>query len=98
MGMNVIAKRTLREFWERYPDAQISLEEWYETLSKGEFANFSEIKSAFGSADWVKGFIVFDIWGNHYRIIAGVRFERKTVWIKYVLTHKEYNSWTPEES
>lgn len=97
MGMNVIAKRTLREFWVVYPDSQTSLEEWFDTMSKGDFANFAEIKSAFSAADWVKGFMVFDIRGNHYRIIATARFERKTIWIKAVLTHKQYDSWTPEE-
>jgi len=96
MGTNVIAKSTLREFWQRYPDAQTPLEEWYDTLTKGEYFSFADVKSAFGSVDWVKGYMVFDIRGNHYRIIATARFERKTFWIKGVLTHEEYDSWTPE--
>jgi len=46
-------------------------------------------------ADWVQGYVVFDIGGNKYRIIADVVFQAQQVYIKHVFTHKEYERWTP---
>ena len=94
MAMNVIAKRTLREFWEQHPDAEDALKDWYSTMQKGSFENFADIKAVWGSADWVKGFMVFNIRGNHYRLIATVRFDIHTVWVKAILTHRQYDSWS----
>ena len=34
---------------------------------------------------------VFDIGGNKYRVIASVAFVVRTVWVKAVLTHAEYD-------
>ena len=95
--MNVIAKRTLRGFWEIYPEAEEALEDWHRAMRRGDFANFAEIKEVWGSVDWVKGHLVFNIRGNHYRLIATVRFDIHTVWVKAILTHRQYDSWTPEE-
>jgi mRNA interferase HigB len=94
MGFTVIAKSAFREFWERYPDSQDALEVWYKLLRQGEFKNFAELKAIFGSVDFVQpDFLVFDIRGNHYRIVVSVNFVYKTIWIKHVLTHKEYDLW-----
>jgi mRNA interferase HigB len=95
VGFNVIAKSTLREFWQRYPDSQDALEVWYKLLRQSEYKNFAELKAVFGSLDFIQpDYLVFDIRGNHYRIVARVNFVYKTIWIKHVFTHKEYNLWS----
>ena len=94
MGFNVIAKSTLRDFWQRYPDSQDALEVWYKLLRNHEYTNYAELKAVFSSLDYAQpDFLIFDIRGNHYRIIARVNFTFKTIWIKHVLTHTEYNRW-----
>jgi mRNA interferase HigB len=45
----------------------------------------------FASADYVEGFTVFDIGGNKFRLIAVIRYEWQTAYIRAVLTHKEYD-------
>ena len=35
--------------------------------------------------------VVFDIGGNKYRLIAYIRFEKQIVYIKAVLTHRDYD-------
>ena len=96
MGFNVIAKSTLREFWERYPDSQDALETWYKFLRQGEYPNFASIRDVFGSVDFVQpDYLIFDIRGNNYRIIVRVNFTFKTIWIKHILTHAQYNRWKP---
>ncbi len=98
MATNVIAKRTLRDFWELHPDAEAALEDWYRTMRRSTFTHFAEIKAVWGSSDWIKGYMVFNIRGNHYRLITTVRFDIHTVWIKAILTHRQYDAWTPEDS
>ena len=96
VGMNVIALRTLRDFCRKHPDALAAMEEWHDILSRSEVSNFAEVKAIFGSADWVgPDYVIFDIKGNHYRIVTRVDFQWKTFWIKAVLTHAEYDRWKP---
>ena len=96
MAFNVIAKSTLRAFWENHADARSALESWYKLLAKSDATNFAELKQTFGSADYVQpDYVIFDIKGNHYRIITRINFTYKTVWIKHILTHAAYDRWTP---
>lgn len=93
--MHIIAKRTLREFWSRHPKAEAPLQRWHTELEKTAPKSFAELKAIFGSADWVEGYVVFDIGGNKYRLVADVVFVSQTVFIKHVMTHAEYDKWKP---
>jgi len=93
--MHIISSRSLREFWLIHPGSTNSLLHWHTTLEHAEAADFSALKTVFNTVDWVGGLVVFDIGGNKYRIIADVVFRSQTVFIKYVFTHKEYDSWKP---
>ena len=53
------------------------------------------MKADFGSADWVAGFIVFDIGGNKYRLIVWPNFAGKRLYVEHILTHKQYDDWRP---
>jgi mRNA interferase HigB len=95
VGFNVIAKPALRAFWERHADSREALEAWYKLLSKSDFENFA-FKQVFGSADFIQpDYVVFNIKGNKYRVIARISFHYKRVWIKHVFTHAEYDRWRP---
>ena len=90
--MRVIAKRTLREFWEQNSDSEQQLLSWYQEVSKAEWKNPNEIKQQYASASILKnGRIVFNICGNKYRLIVEINFLRKWVFIRFVGTHKEYD-------
>lgn len=92
--MHVITRKALKEFGIKHPDAGEPLERWYKIIHKGDFTNFVELKSMFPSADLVGDRIVFNIGGNKYRLIASVRFQRRKVFIKEILTHHEYDRGT----
>lgn len=55
------------------------------------FNSFSELKKSFNSVDKVKDFYVFDLGGNKLRLIANIHFQRQKVYIRHILTHKEYD-------
>ncbi|MBC8504362.1 MAG: type II toxin-antitoxin system HigB family toxin [Anaerolineales bacterium] len=89
--MHIIARKALRQFWEKYPDSQNPLSRWYQVVSNSEFSSFNDLRATFPSADKVGNLIVFNIGGNKYRLIASIHFNRGKVYIRHVLTHPEYD-------
>jgi mRNA interferase HigB len=89
--MHVISRKALRLFWEKHPDSKTSLVRWYQVVDRTDFADFAALRSAFPGADKVGKFIVFNIAGNKYRLIAAVHFNRQKFYIRHVLTHAEYD-------
>ncbi|MEK9603937.1 MAG: type II toxin-antitoxin system HigB family toxin [Flavobacteriaceae bacterium] len=90
--MRVIAKRTLREFWEIYPDSEQQLLSWYRETLKAEWNSPNEIKQAYASASILKNSrVIFNICGNKYRLVVEINFNRKWLFIRFVGTHKEYD-------
>lgn len=89
--MHVISKKTLREFWGKYPDSQSPLRRWFKLMSKNSFGSFIELRAVFPSVDLVNDLIVFNISGNKYRLIASIHFNRGKVYVRSILTHGEYN-------
>jgi mRNA interferase HigB len=90
--MRIIAKKTLQLFWEKHPNSKQQLLSWYGVFSKNDFLNSNAIKTVFGSADFVgNNKVVFNICGNHYRLIVKVNYVTKIVYILFVGTHTEYD-------
>lgn len=89
--MHVISRKALWQFWERYPDSKNPLARWFRIMQKNDFANFSELRQTFPSADRVGGLIVFNIGGKKYRLIASIHFNRNKVYVRHVLTRPEYD-------
>lgn len=64
---------------------------WYKIVEKSEFTSFESLRATFLSADKVGDWIVFNIGGNKYRLIASIHFNRGKLYIRHVLTHKEFD-------
>ena len=68
------------------------LHSWYDEAVKANRASPQAVKNQYANASICSNSrVVFNIGGNKYRLIAGVDFARRTVWIKAVLTHAEYD-------
>jgi mRNA interferase HigB len=93
--MHVITRSRLIQFGEEHPDAEGSLLVWYKILAGVNFEDFVELRQAFPSADQVGNFTVFNIGGNKFRLITLIDYNYHKVFIRYVLTHAEYdkNRW-----
>ena len=89
--MHVISRKALIDFWHKHPQSQVALSRWFNIVKKTNFASFADLRSTFPSADKVGNLIVFNIGGNKYRLITSVHFNRAKIYIRYVLTHKEYD-------
>ena len=90
--MRVIAKRTLRDFWELNPDSEQQLLVWFREASKADWNTPNEIKLQYSSASILKNNkVVFNICRNKYRSIVEINFIRKWAFIRFIGTHKEYD-------
>jgi len=91
--MRVIAKRTLREFWEKNPDAEGPLRSWHQETNRAHWETPQQIKEQFGSASIIKGGrVVFNIGGNKYRLIVAMDYGRQACFIRFIGTHRAYDA------
>lgn len=90
--MRVISVRALREFWAQHQDAEQPLKAWYGEAKSADWQTPHDILQRFPSADVISGNrIVFNIKGNHYRLIVHIHYNTSTVYIRFVGTHAEYD-------
>ena len=97
-SVQVVAKRTLRTFWERHPRSEAPLRTWHALVSHANWLRPQDAKDMFGGAvDIVAdNRLIFDVGGNKYRIVVRVSYEYKRVLIKFVGTHADYDRIDPE--
>ena len=93
--MRIITRKRILDFVRNHPDCATALDSWYHILKNSTIGNFAELRAAFPSADQVGGLTVFNIGGNKVRLIAAIHYNTQRLYIRYVLTHSEYdkNKW-----
>ena len=98
MARHVISKAALREFWAIHPEAERPLRNWYSVVKNANWEDPGDVKDTFNSVDMVGRCFVFNVGGNRYRIVAAIHFNTRRVFLRYVLTHREYDRgmWTAE--
>ena len=90
--MRVIAKKTLRDFWSKYPDCEQQLKAWYQEAEDANWKGPTDIKRDYPSASIIgDNRIIFNIKGNHYRLIVRINYNYGMVWIRFIGTHKQYD-------
>ena len=90
--MRIIAKKTLRDFWEIHPDSEQQLKSWYPETSKAAWEGPNQIKLEYPTASFlVDNRVVFNIKGNHYRLIVKINYDYQMIWIRFVGTQAEYD-------
>jgi mRNA interferase HigB len=96
--MQVIARRTLRRFWERHPQAERPIRAWFAAVSRARWSGPADVKRQFGTTvDFVgDNRLIFDLGGNKYRLIVHVSYVFGRVLVKFVGTHAEYDRIDPE--
>ena len=90
--MRIITERKLREFWQQNRSAESSMKQWIKVVEAADWQNFSDLRQTFNHADVHNRLTIFDVGGNNFRIIAKVEYAKHIVFIKAVLTHKQYET------
>ena len=90
--MRVIAKKTLRVFWQKHKVCEQQLKSWYDETVESTWCGPQDIKVNYPSASFLAdNRVVFNIKGNLYRLIVKINYKYKMVWIRFVGTHAEYD-------
>ena len=90
--MRVIARRTLREFWTVHDDCEEQLKAWFKEAQSADWSTPNEIKSDYPSTSILQGNrVVFNIKGNHYRLIVKINYGYQVLHIRFIGTHADYN-------
>ncbi len=92
--MRIIAKRTLRRFWEDrdHADARGPLLAWHAEARRATWQTPADIKAQFRSASILRSRrAVFNIAGNKYRLVVHVRYDLGRVYVRFVGTHRQYD-------
>jgi mRNA interferase HigB len=89
--MRVISRRAIREFVQKHARAEAALDTWYRIALQADWATLVDVQQVYPHADAVGKCTVFNIHGNRYRLIARVNYEHRTIYIRDILTHKEYD-------
>lgn len=89
--MNVISKTGLKDLVRKHRSTADDLAEWHKRARKAEWRRFADVRKDFPSADQVGAVLIFDIQHNQYRLIARVNYLYRTIYVKDLLTHKEYD-------
>ena len=88
----IFAKSTLREYWEKHPDAEQYLKTWFDTAMSSDWKTPNDVKQTYANASILKvGRVVFNIKGNSYRLIVKFNFEKQWAFIRFIGTHAEYD-------
>jgi mRNA interferase HigB len=91
--VRIIAKRTLREFWKRHPTAKGPLEAWHQEVARADWGSPSAVKLRFRSASVLQdNRVAFNIAGNQYRLVVKINYSYRIVYVRFVGTHREYDS------
>lgn len=105
--MRVISRKILRDYCQSHASACDALYDWYRVASKAKWQNLAEVMATYKTAEAVGNFTarqgnsevaseltrltVFNIKGNRYRLIVDIIYSQQRIYIKYVLTHAEYD-------
>lgn len=96
--MQIIAKSTLRDFWERFPDAEEPLLSWYREAEKADWDTPAKIKDQYRNASFVgDNRVVFNIKGNDYRLVVKINYGYRVVYVRFVGTHADYDKIEAKE-
>lgn len=97
--MNVISRPALEVAKKKHADAAGWLDAWWYIAKRDQWRSLEEVRKAYPATDQVGRCLVFNVRGNHYRLIVGVKYATPehggTLFVKHFLTHAEYdrNQW-----
>ncbi len=87
--MEINNLKAIRKFQIKYPDSRAALDRWVLITQASAWAKVLDIQDSFASAEDVKGWIVFNIKGNSYRLITTVAYTDTEVDVHEIMTHEQ---------
>lgn len=95
--MHIISLKALKTFWQLHPQAEMPLRHWHSIVKHASFGHFGQVREMFASTDYVAPYTIFDIGGNNYRLVTVIHYNTGKVFIRWVLTHRQYDQWNKQQ-
>lgn len=93
--MKIIGRDMLVTFGRKHANVAGALDVWRDTVERATWKTPHDIRAQFGRADFLPGDrIIFNIKGNHYRLVILVDYTHGRVAVEWVGTHAEYSKQT----
>lgn len=89
--LRIISHRAIREFTASNKAATQPLDDWYRIVKRAAWLSIAEVRMTYSHADLVGSCVVFNIGGNKWRLISKIAFNRQVLYIRFILTHKDYD-------
>lgn len=92
--MRIIALKALKTHWEMpgRQDSEGPLQQWFAFVKAADWSEPQDVKDAFRNASFVGDRVVFNIGGNKYRLVVWINYPYRTIYIRFVGTHAEYDA------
>ncbi|MGO8734100.1 MAG: type II toxin-antitoxin system HigB family toxin [Terriglobia bacterium] len=98
--MHVVTEKHQTRAMKQYPDAAKQIMAWRKIARAARWRNFVDVRQVFKDADDVKGYVIFNIRQNRYRLVTIIHYSRLKggetteghIYIRSFLTHKQYDN------
>lgn len=90
--MKIVSVKILKDFWLQNPDSEQYLKAWINEAKHAVWLQPVDIKDKYRSVSVLKNRrIVFNIKGNHYRLIVAIAYKFGAIYVKFIGTHQQYD-------
>lgn len=90
--MKVLGKDRLIAFYKKHANAKSALQAWVSEAQSAAWKTPQDIKDRHRSADFLdRNRVIFNIKGNHYRLVVKIRYQNGIVVVEWVGTHAQYD-------
>ena len=90
--MHIITRTRLVQFGRAHAEADQELREWARVLRHKQYRTPHEVKADSPSASFAGPWkTVFNIHGNAYRLVVDMRYDLGRVYVRHIVTHREYD-------
>ena len=98
--MHIVTQKHLKLASDEHPEAAKAITAWRRTVKSARWRNFVELRQTLKDADDVKGYVIFNILQNRYRLVTIIHYSRLRdgriteghIYIRSFLTHKQYDN------
>lgn len=90
--MRVLGLGLLEEFANKHANCREAISSWIDDMENSNWNSPQDVKNRYPSADFLSNNrVIFNIKGNHYRLVIKVRYQNALVLVEWLGTHAEYN-------
>jgi len=90
--MTLLGRDLLDAYMRRHADTRQPLASWIQEVVSARWLTPQDIKNRYRSADFLSGNrVIFNLKGNHHRIVVVVSYQAGVVRVSWIGTHAEYS-------